>query len=93
MVQGVGVFRAYGVCAHVLGGLVAAASLSALLVAMRLCITRTQRRRVLRRLHRGGQRAWLMRQPSSGSPAQDVSSAPRQRSGSVETSQRRADLL
>ena len=92
MVQGVGVFRAYGVCAHVLGGLVAAASLSALLVAMRLCITRTQRRRVLRRLHRGGQRAWLMRQPS-GSPAQGVSSAPKQRSGSVETSQRRDDLL
>ena len=93
MVQAVGVFHAYGVCAHVLGGLAAAASLSVLLVAMRLCITRTQRRRVLRRLHRVGQRAWLMRQPSSGSPAQDVSSALRQRSGSVETSQTRDDLL
>ena len=92
MVQGVGVVSAYGVCAHVLGGLAAAAALSALLVGVRVCIARTHRQRVLLRLHRGGQRAWLMRQPS-GSPAQVVSSAPRQRSGSVETSQRRDDLL
>lgn len=93
VVQGVGVIGAYGVRAHVLGGLAAAASLSVLLVGMRLCITRTHRRRVLDRMQRGGQRAWLMRQPSSGSPAQDVSSALRQRSGSVETSQTRDDLL
>ena len=92
MVQGVGVIGAYGVRAHVLGGLAAAASLSVLLVGMRLCITRTHRRRVLRRLHRVGQRAWLMRQPLE-SPAQGVISALRQRSASAERSQGRDDLL
>lgn len=78
MAQGVGVVDAYGygVLAHVLGGLAAAVSLSVLLVGMRLWITHTHRRRVLRRLHRGAQRAWLMRQPL-GSPAQSVSSPTR----------------
>jgi len=103
VVQGVGVIAPYGVCARVLGELAAAVSLSALLVGMRVCIARTHRRRVLRRLHRGGQRAWLMRQPSGsrpGSPAlaeASVSSPPRQRAASmfasVGTSPRRDHLL
>ena len=92
VVQGVGAIGAYGVRAHVLGGLAAAASLSVLLVGMRLCITRTHRRRVLDRMQRGGQRAWLMRQPLE-SPAQGVISALRQRSASAERSQGRDDLL
>lgn len=102
VVQGVGVLAPYGVRARVLGELAAAVSLSALLVGMRVCIARTHRRRVLRRLHRGGQRAWLMRlrQPSGSPPAPaeaSVSSAPKQRLtsmfASVGTSPRRHDLL
>ena len=92
MVQGVGVVSAYGVCAHVLGGLAAAAALSALLVGVRVCIARTHRQRVLLRLHRGGQRAWLLQEPS-GSAQGDVSSAPRQEGASAERSQRRDELL